>query len=817
MKKPVVHLICNAHLDPVWQWRWEEGCAEAVSTFRNAVTLLREHDRLIFNHNEALLYDWIQQHDPELFNAIKKLINRGRWAISGGWYLQPDVNLPGTESLIRHIRNGRGFFKRNFNVIPRVAYNFDSFGHSGGLPQILVKTGYRMYIHMRPQADQLELPSDLYRWRGVDGSEILAYRIAVGLYHTEVDNIEERLIRGVELALERRCDVPVFWGLGNHGGGATWKDLRVIDRIAREEKRVEIIHSTPEAFYRSIKKMGKEAPVFRGGMQNVFTGCYTSLARVKRRAVESLGLLRQAETAAAVTWWTLGATFPRRELRDAWSDHLFNDFHDILPGTCTEPAEQDALDRYGRASETARAVRLKAVAAANRRIKGFHGLPITVLNTNPGLRKSPVEVEFMVSHRPLWKGHWHVRLFRADGTAIPCQEEQPEALLPFNGWRRKISFLDGLPDVGFARYYLEVREGKRSPRAKKARLEFTFSERLGLVDSLNPGGGVELLEAPLLQPLVMSDEADSWGTGRRNYARHKGRFRLVPESVSIIEKGPVRTVHEAEFRYKQSRMVVHTTSYADWPVLEYRIRLYWSELRKRVKLSIPTRLKSDSVITEVPGGHIPRAANGEEHVHGRWLLMEDRKEGRNVALGIAHNGLHGFDARNGEIRLSAVRSAAYCHEKGFELRHYPSRKYMDLGTHTIRLLVTAGEALRVRRELPAYADWLSCPPFALAHWPLGAVREERGRREPVAKRAAYVESLSIQPENIRLLACYSSRAGRGLILRIQEAAGIPTQLEIRARAPKVHFTTEMEPLEIKTLFLDKVGSCNEVSTIEETV
>ena len=31
-----VHLICNAHLDPVWLWRWQEGCTEALSTFRTA-------------------------------------------------------------------------------------------------------------------------------------------------------------------------------------------------------------------------------------------------------------------------------------------------------------------------------------------------------------------------------------------------------------------------------------------------------------------------------------------------------------------------------------------------------------------------------------------------------------------------------------------------------------------------------------------------------------------------------------------------------------------------------------------------------------
>src|SRR5512135_2087989 len=95
--KPTVHLICNAHLDPVWQWRWEEGASEALSTFRTAVELLREHEDLIFNHNEAVLYRWVQQYDPALFGEIQKLVLEGRWCISGGWYLQPDANLPGTE------------------------------------------------------------------------------------------------------------------------------------------------------------------------------------------------------------------------------------------------------------------------------------------------------------------------------------------------------------------------------------------------------------------------------------------------------------------------------------------------------------------------------------------------------------------------------------------------------------------------------------------------------------------------------------------------------------------------------------------------
>jgi len=319
MKKPVVHLICNAHLDPVWQWQWEEGCAEAVSTFRNAVRLLNEHPGLIFNHNESLLYGWIKKYDPPLFKKIAALVEAGRWCISGGWYLQPDVNLPGTESIIRHISEGRRFFRENFGIQPKVAYNFDSFGHSAGLPQLLVLAGFKMYIHMRPQERELNLPEDLYIWRGSDGSEVIGYRIRVGLYHTERDNIEDRISEGKRLALKLNRDTPVFWGIGNHGGGATREDLRKIDSIIRKEKEVEIIHSTTERLYESFKSL--PAPVFEGELQRCFTGCYTSLSRIKRSAQKSLGEIVQTEALSAAGWWLFKQGYPGEVLDDAWRDH----------------------------------------------------------------------------------------------------------------------------------------------------------------------------------------------------------------------------------------------------------------------------------------------------------------------------------------------------------------------------------------------------------------------------------------------------------------------------------------------------------------
>lgn len=135
-----LHLVCNAHLDPVWQWEWEEGAAAAVSTFRSAADFCEEFDGFVFNHNEVILYQWIEEYEPALFERIRKLVGSGKWHISGGWYLQPDCNLPSGESFVRQILSGRKYFMEKFGVAPSTAVNYDPFGHTRGLVQIMTKS-----------------------------------------------------------------------------------------------------------------------------------------------------------------------------------------------------------------------------------------------------------------------------------------------------------------------------------------------------------------------------------------------------------------------------------------------------------------------------------------------------------------------------------------------------------------------------------------------------------------------------------------------------------------------------------------------------
>ncbi|HMO13157.1 MAG TPA: glycoside hydrolase family 38 C-terminal domain-containing protein [Pirellulaceae bacterium] len=817
MSRPKVHLICNAHLDPVWQWRWEEGCAEALSTFATAVELLSEHDQLVFNHNESLLYRWVERYDPHLFSCIRELVAAGRWAISGGWFLQPDANLPGLESFVRHIAEGRRYFLQRFGVRPRVAYNFDSFGHHGGLPQILRQAGFELYVHMRPEKQDLFLPADVYRWQGVDGSEILTLRIAVGLYHTERDNILQRLNEGTELALKLNRDVPVFWGLGNHGGGATRADLKVIDSFVASESRVEVVHSTLERLLDCLQPYAKSAPVVAGDLQRVFPGCYTSLSRLKRRARTSLAELVQAETLCAAAWWQSKLDYPEEDLEAAWRDHLFNDFHDILPGTCTEPAERDALDLYGRVSQTARELKLDAAVALNRGANLDVELPFLVVNANPGTTRVPVEIEFMVDHRPLWSGLWHTKLFNSEGEEILAQEEQPAARLPFNGWRRKLVAMLDLPRVGAANWHVRRYEGLVERQVQPATMKHSVDSRSGLVDSLQTDSGQECLAGLLLEPLVAIDNGDSWGTDQWANRDIVGRFMLDGES-RVTACGPVRSITESVLRYEASQIVLQTVAYCDWPVMEFRFLVRWNEPQRRLKLAIPTRFRHSQAECEIPGGMIQRPADGDQHVHGRWFLLASGSEANSAAIGVVNSGQHGIDCRDGCVELSVLRSAAYCHERGQLLDGLPATRFMDVGEHEFRLLVTVGRADEVRRRLSGLADWLDAAPGVFAH--LRPAYDRRSKYIAVRSGGTRVGEetvglLSIEPANVRLVACKKANDSEALIIRMHETIGQQTTAYVTLSGVSDKIELRLREFEIHTLLIERDGSWRTVNLIEE--
>ncbi|RKY10140.1 MAG: hypothetical protein DRP65_07045 [Planctomycetota bacterium] len=243
-------MICNAHLDPVWLWEWEEGAATAISTFRTTAELAENDKAFIFNHNEVTLYKWVQEYEPSLFKKIQKLVKQDKWHIMGGWYLQPDCNMPSGESFVRQILLGNNYFKKHFGVKPKTAINFDPFGHTRGLVQILAKSGYDSYLFGRPTEEWLDLKSHKFIWVGLDGSETMATRF-LGWYNTSLGEAAEQIQERIEQNSEHDM-FAMLWGVGNHGGGPSKKDLRDVNKLIEKTTDRRIIHSTPENYFKLL-------------------------------------------------------------------------------------------------------------------------------------------------------------------------------------------------------------------------------------------------------------------------------------------------------------------------------------------------------------------------------------------------------------------------------------------------------------------------------------------------------------------------------------------------------------------------------------
>jgi len=234
------HLIANAHLDPVWLWDWREGLNEGLVTCRTILGLMDEDPELTFIRGEAAVYEHIERHDPETFTRIVRYIEAGRWDVVGGTYVQPDTNLPATETFARHFLRGQSYFASRFGRTARVAWAADSFGHSAGLPLVLAEAGIEGFAFTRPGSGQVPLAKPAFWWEGPAGARVLGYRPAVGWYGCERDEMPKRLDGYLRAAREHGLDnVGVFYGVGNHGGGPTRR--QIADIRAWAERHADLL------------------------------------------------------------------------------------------------------------------------------------------------------------------------------------------------------------------------------------------------------------------------------------------------------------------------------------------------------------------------------------------------------------------------------------------------------------------------------------------------------------------------------------------------------------------------------------------------
>lgn len=819
------YLFCNAHLDPVWLWQWESGMSEALSTYRAASELLDEYPDFVFNHNEALLYQWVEEHDPELFEKIRSQVAEGRWEIVGGWFLQPDCNMPSGESIFRQVLRGRLYFYDRFGKVPVTAVNFDSFGHAQGLVQMLKKCGYQYYVNIRPGKDNYEFTSEDFIWRGYEGSEIVVHRSDKG-YNSVLGKVEEELPEWMEARRDQE-NALYLWGVGNHGGGPSRKDL---DDIAKmKENGADLQHARPDEYFATLDK--EKLPVVARGLNPVMEGCYTSIIRIKqlhRRLENDLVMVEKMASHAALA---LGMEYEKARIDDAWRDLLFSEFHDALPGSCIAPVEEDTIRMLNHGLEITNQLKAKyfvALCAGQEKLKDGNTVPVFVYNPHPFAYTQPVDVEFLLP-RQMWHTDFSNPVVYRDGERVPCQSAKESSNFSMD-WCKRVIFSAELPPAAMSRFDIHfdvipkrpapqlVPDKKGNITVQTARGQVVINAHSGLVESYVLDQ-TEYLQAGALAVDVYDDSVSPWGGGSVYCPEYPiGRFAPMPAGeaadfsgvktallspVHVAEEGEVFVIVEACMQYHKSRMLMRYLINKLTGVLELDMRIFFAEREKRLKLCVPTQLKESEYIGQTVFGREKLNDNMQECVSQYWQAVA----GQDKALAIVDDGVYGSHCQDGTAGITLLRSVGYGAGTMTWGEPYQEQMYherMEQGERRYRFQFLAGERKTVLGSVDRQAAMFNQRVYALQFCPSG-----KGTIPPAL--------LKIDKENVAL-SCLkrSEREQHVYILRIFEAQGQAVRTTVEIPVLGLSNEVSLKPFEIKTFRIEK-GVFAETDMLEGAV
>jgi alpha-mannosidase len=826
MNVPVVHLICNTHIDPVWLWGRLEGKAEVISTFRTAVELCEKDENLIFNQGEAILYEWVQELDPKLFLRIKRLIALGKWNIVGGWYLLPDCNMPSGESIVRQVLYGKNYFMNNFGVDVTLGFNPDSFGHSRGIVQILAKSGFDSYLFGRPNDSDCPLPlnGDAFVWAGYDGSKVLATRFT-GWYSSRLGQAREKVEKWLDENGHKRFAM-ILWGVGNHGGGPSRKDLSDINSLIGICKHRTLLHSTPQKYFDELKCSISELETYSHSLNRWAVGCYSSMARIKKnhRLLENEIFAAEKMLTTAACYGLID--FPKNEFHEAIRNLMFIQHHDILPGTCVKAAESEALRVLGHARDIIANVREKAfLALVHDERKSEGTLPYFVYNHHPYKVRTTIEAEYTMSDEYRNGSATHAEV-EFNGKIIPSQIEKEDCYWPAE-WRKRIVFEVDLLPGQVNRFDFHVKKGlpeetksriKETPKKyvfEGENLTFAINKETGYVDTYVVNDKAYLTDNAFL-PIVMQDCEDPWLMQNDSFCEKAGSFVLyAPEnnaftcsagnkSVQVIEEGPIRSVIECLYIYGSSTICQRFKLPTKGSEVEVEMSVFWNEKDCALKLEVPTLFKKADCLTESMFGFENICADGKENAMQKWASIISHEH--DSALTIINDGVYGVDFQEGRMRFTLLRGAAYAAGR-FEEKQNPKVQgncsaRLDQGEHCFKFWLNAGNVQErmghVSRESLIKNEGLCHCSFF-----------------PDGKGRDYGPLVVLDDESI-IMSALKINDNNNVIIRLFEPTGIVRNVKLSFPFFNKKFNIKLQNFEIKTLcFCRDSGTLEDVNLLEK--
>ena len=736
-----LRLTGHAHLDLAWLWPLAETRRKAQRTFSTALGLLERYPELTFNQSSAQVYAFVEEDDPALFARVRAAAAEGRWEPIGGMWVEPDLNLPCGESLVRQLLYGQRWFAQAFGASATVAWLPDCFGFTPALPQLLRGGGIERFFTIKlTWSETNRFPHDLFWWEGLDGSRVVAH-----LFDNPHGGYNGRLgpaaaaetwqrFRGKALHPESLLSV----GFGDGGGGVT-------EEMAERSRELAAFPALPaQAFGRvdayfdgaqaALAAAGEAAPVWAGELYlELHRGTLTSQGRTKRLHRQAERELVAAEVVGALAHLLGGPEPPSQEA--LWRVLLRNQFHDILPGSSIREVYEQAEAELGSVVADAGAV----IAARLGELAGGllePGEQPALLVVNPDLHGRPVRVELdaqLPGAQPV-EGGGSVLTAAGRVAGLELRTVTPDAA----------------PDAALA-------VGER--RLENARLRVELDEHGTLASVWDKRAGRELLDGRGNQLWAYVDKPRAWDAWDLDSGYEADGAELdAPVAVEVLERGPHRVALRLERRFRDSTVVQDIRLWADSPRLEFRTTVDWHDRRWLLKARFPLAVRAPRASFETAFGVVERPT----HRNTSWDAARFEVAGHRFAdlsepgygVALLNDGRYGHHARGSELGLSLLRSPAWPDPLADE----------GAQTFTYALLPHAGGLVEG-----------------------GVVMEAEDLNRPLLARAVHVRDaaagrawrpLRVDGRPVSLAALKALEDGGGLVLRVYEPEGGRGEVEL---------------------------------------
>ncbi len=793
MGKQKVFMIGNAHLDPAWVWSWQEGSSEAKATIRSALDRMKEFPDFKFVCSSSSVYQWIEDFDADMFEELKARVVEGRFIIVGGWKVQPDCNLPNGENFARMSLYSQRYFKEKFGKTAVVGYNVDSFGHNAMMPQILQKSGMKYYVFMRPMEYEKQMADSIFTWESPDGSKVTAFRIheAYCKRFNEMEELEKYLDDCSQVYHGR--DFMGYYGVGNHGGGPTIRNIQLIQEYnEKEDSRYELIMADPAEFFEKYESENV-LPIVKEELQHHASGCYAAVSEIKTLMRKGETKLTAAEKFSVLTEVLVGKKYNTNKLQEGWDNLNFLTFHDIMGGCCIKSAYDDSLYMGYETISIAEKQKNSALQTLSWRVdtrNKEYGIPVVIFNSHAFAVEETVSVN---NHALSVKD--------SKGQDVPFVNAVCEALPVFE--RDNAAFRVKIPALGYAVYYYvpsgemnkvfrsEGDYPKRPKRNESLTLEngvlkATFNQKGALVSLFDKRTGKEVLESESRVTVIDESEHDTWSHGKNYFDKEIGSFDCV--SIEKLESNALRETVKVVSAYGDSTLTQYYSLDDGDDIMRIRVKLNWNEKHKMLKFLFPVRAESSTSIYEIPFGSIERPCNGEEEPALMWAMVGNEENG----LAVLNENKYSYSVKDNTIALTAIRSPIYC-DHG--LTRSAEANYTDQGVHEFSYALmpaTVKERARIFERALQF------------NTPLTVVAENNH----VGDLPLVYEGIWVEKENIVVSALKKAEDGDGYVLRAYECDGRAVSSKIDCKNLGA-YDVAFAPYEVKTLRI-RNGKAEEV-------